>query len=95
MSSLLAHIFLEASVISELTFSRSAGHGNLVGVIVVVHVVIVVAEIVSVDDLRAAQLVKVVVLNIVFISVLLLIRVDLLSMSPSRSDTGATILLGT
>ena len=56
-------------------------------------VVIVVAEIVFLDDFRAAQLVKVVVLNIVFIYVLPLIRDDLLSTSPSRSDAGATILV--
>ena len=41
------------------------------------------------------QLVKVVVLTIFFIYVMPLIRVDRLSMSPSKSDTGATILVGT
>ena len=74
---------------------RWCGLGNLVDVAVVLQVVIVVAEVAFLDDFRAPQLVKVVVLLIVFISVLPQIRDELLSKSPTRSDTGATILAGT
>ncbi len=67
---------------------RWCDHGNLVDVAVVLQVVIVVYEILFHDQFRAAQLVEVVVLSIFFIYVLPLIRDDLLSTSPSRSDAG-------
>ena len=45
---------------------------------------------------RVAQMIgRLVALKFFFISVLPQIRDDLISMSPSRSDTGATILVGT
>ena len=68
----------------------------LVGVVVHVQVVlIVVAEIVVHVGLSRPQLVKVVALQMFFNSGRPMNRIELSSKSLSRSDAGATLLVGT